>query len=162
MADVEFPLRSEDLYYRAVTAHGVLMALVFTTFFIMGLGYVFAEESLGRIAGRTIGWIAFWTAIAGSAMAAVPSARTEHGPVRSIRRCRRIPLFYIGATLLVVGSWIWGAVILASYRSWRRAHPGVPAPLSIHGMLATIIVWYLATAGLAAEVVGMLIPWSLG
>ena len=29
-------------------------------------------------------------------------------------------------------------------------------------MLATIIVWYLATAGLAAEVVGMLIPWSLG
>jgi len=29
-------------------------------------------------------------------------------------------------------------------------------------MLATIIVWYLATTGLAAEVVGMLIPWSLG
>jgi cytochrome c oxidase subunit 1 len=29
-------------------------------------------------------------------------------------------------------------------------------------MLATIIVWYLATAGLAMEVVGMLIPWSLG
>ena len=72
------------------------------------------------------------------------------------------PLFYIGATLLVVGSWIWGGVIIASYRSWRREHPGVPAPLSIHGMLATIIVWYLATTGLALEVVGMLIPWSLG
>ena len=40
MADVEFPLRSESLYYISVTAHGVLMALVFTTFFIMGLGYV--------------------------------------------------------------------------------------------------------------------------
>ena len=40
IADVEFPLRSEDLYYLSVTAHGVLMALVFTTFFIMGLGYV--------------------------------------------------------------------------------------------------------------------------
>ena len=51
IADVEFPLRSEDLYYLSVTAHGVLMALVFTTFFIMGLGYVFAEESLGRIVG---------------------------------------------------------------------------------------------------------------
>jgi cytochrome c oxidase subunit 1 len=38
----------------------------------------------------------------------------------------------------------------------------VPVPLSVHGMLATIIVWYLATAGLAAEVLGMLIPWSLG
>ncbi len=72
------------------------------------------------------------------------------------------PLFYIGATLLVVGSWVWGGVMIASYRSWRREHPGVPVPLSIHGMLATIIIWYLATAGLAVEVVGMLIPWSLG
>jgi cytochrome c oxidase subunit 1 len=32
----------------------------------------------------------------------------------------------------------------------------------MHGMLATVIIWFLATAGLAAEVVGMLIPWSLG
>ena len=34
------------------------------------------------------------------------------------------PLFYIGATLLVVGSWIWGGVIIASYRSWRRDASG--------------------------------------
>jgi hypothetical protein len=27
------------------------------------------------------------------------------------------PLFYIGATLLVIGSWIWGGVMIASYRS---------------------------------------------
>src|SRR5687767_13505060 len=145
IADVEFSLRSEDLYYRAVTAHGVLMALVFTTFFIMGLGYVFAEESLGRIAGRTIGWIAFWTAIGGSAMAAVTILRGQSTVLYTFYPpLQAHPLFYIGATLLVVGSWIWGAVIIASYRAWRRAHPGVPAPLSIHGMLATIIVWYLA------------------
>src|SRR5438045_7050544 len=73
-----------------------------------------------------------------------------------------MPSCCLGATLLVVGSWLWGGVIIASYRSWRRSNPGVPTPLPIHGMLATIIVWYLATAGLAVEVVGMLIPWSLG
>jgi cytochrome c oxidase subunit 1 len=72
------------------------------------------------------------------------------------------PLFYIGATLLVVGSWLWGAVIIATYRSWRRDHPGEAAPLVMHGLLVTIVVWYLATTGLAIEVVGMLIPWSLG
>ena len=72
------------------------------------------------------------------------------------------PLFYIGATLLVIGSWIWGGVMIASYRSWRRDHPGEPIPLPIHGMLATIIIWYLATVGLAIEVLAMLIPWSLG
>jgi cytochrome c oxidase subunit I len=163
IADVPFPQRSESLYYLAVTAHGVLMALVFTTFFIMGLGYVFAEESLGRIAGRSIGWIAFWIAAVGSVMAAVTILRGQSTVLYTFYPpLQAHPLFYIGATLLVVGSWMWGGVIIASYRTWRREHPGVPAPLSIHGMLAAIIVWYLASSGLAVEVVGMLIPWSLG
>jgi len=163
VADVEFPHRDAGLYYLAVTAHGVLMALVFTTFFIMGLGYALAHEALGRIVGRTWAWVAFWMAAIGSTTAAVTILLgkstvlyTFYPPLQAH------PLFYIGATLLVVGSWIWGAVIIASHRSWRREHPGVPAPLSIHGMLATIIVWYLATTGLALEVVGLLVPWSLG
>src|SRR5262245_41192312 len=71
LADVNFPYRSESLYYISVTAHGVLMALVFTTFFIMGLGYVLAQENLGRIAGRGMGWFAFWLAVVGSVAAAV-------------------------------------------------------------------------------------------
>ena len=163
IADVDFPQRSESLYYLSVTAHGVLMALVFTTFFIMGLGYVFAEECLGRIAGRPAGWFAFWLAAAGSVMAAVTILRGQSTVLYTFYPpLQAHPLFYIGATLLVVGSWIWGGVIIASYRSWRREHPGAPAPLAIHGMLATIIIWYLATTGLAIEVVGMLIPWSLG
>src|SRR5262245_57847327 len=163
VADVEFPIRSEQLYYVSMTAHGVLMALVFTTFFIMGLGYVFASESLGRITGRGIAWGAFWIAVGGSAMAAVTILRGQSTVLYTFYPpLQAHPLFYIGATLLVVVSWMWGGVIIASYRTWRREHPGVPVPLSIHGMLAAIIVWYLATSGLAVEVVGMLIPWSLG
>jgi cytochrome c oxidase subunit 1 len=162
VADVAFPKRSEPLYYLALTAHGVLMALVFTTFFIMGLGYVLAQESLGRITGRRTAWFAFCLAAVGSVMAAATILLgkstvlyTFYPPLQAH------PLFYIGATLLVVASWIWGAIIIASYRSWRREHAGVPAPLSIHGMLCTVIIWYVATAGLAVEVLGMLIPWSL-
>src|SRR5262245_19416011 len=75
IADVGFPRRSEELYYLSVTANGVLMALVFTTFFIMGLGYVFAEERLGRIKGRAAGWFAFWLAAAGSVTAAITILR---------------------------------------------------------------------------------------
>jgi cytochrome c oxidase subunit I len=163
IADVEFPQRSESLYYLSVTAHGVLMALVFTTFFIMGLGYVFAQETLGRIVGRGAGWFAFALAAAGSVMAAVTILRGQSSVLYTFYPPMQAhPLFYIGATLLVVGSWIWGAVMLASYRVWRRANPGVPTPLPMHGTIAAVILWYLATAGLAAEVVGMLIPWSLG
>jgi cytochrome c oxidase subunit 1 len=163
IADINFPLRSESLYYVAVTAHGVLMALVFPIFFIMGLGYVFAQESLGRIAGRGIAWAAFWVAAAGSVMAAITILRGQSTVLYTFYPpLQAHPLFYVGATLLVVGSWIWGGVMIVSYRSWRREHPGVPVPLSMHGMLATVIIWYLATSGLAVEVVGMLIPWSFG
>ena len=163
MADVEFPRRSESLYYVALTAHGVLMALVFTTFFIMGLGYVFAQESLGRIAGRTAAWIAFWLAAIGALMAAVTILRGQSTVLYTFYPPMQAhPLFYIGATLIVVGSWLWGGILIASVRSWRHEHPGKPLPLSIHGMLSAVIIWYLATTGLAIEVVGMLIPWSLG
>lgn len=163
MADIAFPQRSESLYYLALTAHGVLMALVFTTFFIMGLGYVFAQESLGRITGRAVGWLAFWVALAGAAAAATTILRGQSTVLYTFYPpLQAHPLFYIGATLLVVASWLWGGVIIASYRSWRREHPATPVPLSIHGMLAAILLWYLATTGLAIEVLGMLIPWSLG
>jgi cytochrome c oxidase subunit 1 len=162
LADVQFPHRSESLYYISLTAHGVLMALVFTIFFIMGLGYVLAQENLGQITGRRFAWFAFGLSAVGSVMAAVTILRGQSTVLYTFYPPMQAhPLFYIGATLLVVGSWIWGGVIIASYRSWRREHPNVAIPLSIHGMLATIIIWYLATAGLALEVVGMLIPWSL-
>jgi cytochrome c oxidase subunit 1 len=163
VADINFPMRSESLYYMAVTAHGVLMALVFTIFFIMGLGYVFAQESLGRVAGRPAAWTAFWIAVVGTGLTAFTILRGQASVLYTFYPPMQAhPLFYIGATLLIVGSWIWGGVMIASYRSWRREHPAVPVPLSMHGMLATVIIWYLATAGLAIEVVGMIIPWSLG
>lgn len=163
IADIDFPGKSEEFYYMSVTAHGVLMALVFTTFFIMGLGYLFSKISLDRLVGEKVGWVGFWVALVGTVATAwtILSGQasvlyTFYPPLKAH------PVFYIGATLLVVGSWIWGGVLIASYRSWKRDHVGEPVPLSVFGMLATVIVWYLATAGLAIEVLGMLIPWSLG
>jgi len=129
----------------------------------MGLGYTVSQESLGRIAGSRVAWSAFWLAAAGSVMAAVTILRGQSTVLYTFYPpLQAHPLFYIGATLLVVASWMWGGVMIASYRAWRWKNPGIPVPLSIHGMLAAVIIWYLATAGLAAEVVGMLVPWSLG
>jgi len=163
IADYDFPGRSEELYYLSVTAHGVLMALVFTTFFIMGLGYLMARETLGRLTGEKLGWVGFWLAAVGSVGAAYTILAGESTVLYTFYPpLQAHPLFYIGAALLVVGSWIWGGVLVASYRSWRKENPETPVPLPVHGMLTTVIVWYLATAGLAVEVLGMLIPWSLG
>src|ERR1041385_2062862 len=109
VADFQFPFRSESLYYISVTAHGVLMALVFTTFFIMGLGYALAQVNLGRIVGRGAGWLAFGVSVVGSVMAAQSILRGESTVLYTFYPpLQAKPSFYIGATLLVVASWIWG------------------------------------------------------
>jgi cytochrome c oxidase subunit 1 len=58
-AGVELPFGTANLYYLSVTAHGVLLALVFTTFFIMAIGYLVVETTLGRIVGQAWAWGAF-------------------------------------------------------------------------------------------------------
>jgi cytochrome c oxidase subunit 1 len=162
-AGVELPFRTASLYYLSVTAHGVLEALVFTTFFIMAIGYFVVETTVGRIAGVVWAWSAFWVAVLGSLVtaAAILSGTstvlyTFYPPLRAH------PSFYLGATLLVVGSWIWSGVMIASYVVWRRGNRAARVPLAMHGMLAAVIIWLLATSGLAYEVVVMILPWSVG
>ena len=163
-ANLDLPFRSARIYYLSVTAHGTLMALVFTTFFIMGLGYALVPRALGRpVAHPRLAWASFWVALAGTlaTVAAILSGRasvlyTFYPPLEAH------PAFYIGATLLVVGSWGWGFAMLRTLRAWRKDNPGTPIPLAAHGVVATIIVWYIATAGDAAEMLVLLIPWSLG
>ena len=163
-ASLELPWRSAKLYYLSVTAHGVLMALVFTTFFIMAFGYVVATRTLGREAGpRGLAWTGYWLALVGTlATAATILAGKASVLYTFYPPLKAHPLFYIGLALVVVGSWCWSAVMLLSYRAWRRDNPDAPTPLAMHGVLATVLVWLIATVGVAAEDLIQLIPWSLG
>ena len=163
-ASLDLPFRSPAMYYMSVTAHGTLMALIFTTFFIMGFGYVVAERALARpMPYRGLAWGSFWLATAGTLATVVTilSFRatvlyTFYPPLKAH------PAFYIGLTMVVVGSWGWGAVMLLALHAWRKANAGRPAPLAMFGIATTVIVWLLATAGVAAEMLLLLIPWSLG
>ena len=162
-AGIELPFGTARLYYLSVTAHGVLEALVFTTFFIMALGYVVADTTLGRIRGMGWAWGGFWVAVVGTVMTTLTILSgtstvlyTFYPPLEAH------PTFYIGATLLVIGSWMWCGVMIGSFRSWRAAHREERVPLAMHGMLTTVAIWILATVGLAVEVLVFILPWSLG
>jgi cytochrome c oxidase subunit 1 len=72
------------------------------------------------------------------------------------------PVFYIGAALLVVGSWGAGLDYFREFWNWRSDHPDERIPLQTFMVLATMLMWYIATVGVAVEVVVFLIPWSLG
>ncbi len=162
-ANLELPYRSASMYYMSVTAHGVLMALVFTTFFIMALGYAVAQKENGSIPWPRFSWAMFWLALAGVVMAigtvfAFKSSvlYTFYPPLQAH------PLFYIGLTLLVVGSWGWAASMIVAWRRARAANPGRPVSLAMHATAANAMLWLLATMGVAAEMLFLLIPWSLG
>jgi cytochrome c oxidase subunit 1 len=163
-ADLDLPWRSDAMYYMSVTAHGTLMALIFTTFFIMGFGYVIAQRTLTEeLPLRRTAWASFWVAVAGTLAAVVvildgraTVLYTFYPPLKAH------PAFYIGLTLVVVGSWGWCLVMLYALRVWRRANPGRLIPLAMYGYAATVIIWLLATVGVAAEMLFQLIPWSLG
>lgn len=157
-------------YYTVLTGHGVLLALVFTTFFIAGLFTWAVSRSLERSIAGQLGWTWFLTMLTGTLLAVVAilggfvpdlgiSADvlfTFYAPMKAH------PLFYVGAALIIVGSWIAGANYFLAYWRWRGSNPDERIPLQTFMVLTTMLMWYLSSAGVAVEVVVFLIPWSLG
>ena len=158
-------------YYTVLTGHGVLLALVFTTFFIVGLYQWGVSRSLDRepeSMGFTWSW--FWIMTIGTVMATiaivgglVPGSSISAAVLYTFYPpLQGHPLFYIGAALLIVGSWMAGADWFRSYLAWRKEHPDDKIPLQAYMTLFTMLMWYICTIGVALEVVVLLIPWSLG
>ena len=115
-------------YYRSVTFHGVVMAYVLPTLVAMAFGYAVCELALKRpLAGLKWAWIGFWLVIAGVVLAAIPMA-TGYASVLYTFYPPMIAhaTFYIGVVLVVVGSWIWVALMSINLRAWRRDNPGAP------------------------------------
>src|SRR5262245_41106526 len=69
---LEAPAHTAANYFRSVTLHGVSMAFVLTTCFIMGFGYFVAETALKRpVPGLKLAWGAFVMGLIGVLMAAL-------------------------------------------------------------------------------------------
>ncbi|MDD5114717.1 MAG: b(o/a)3-type cytochrome-c oxidase subunit 1 [Methylobacter sp.] len=160
-----FPaLESPSVYFASVSTHGVLMAFVLTIFFIMGFGYYTATTSLKQpVWNKPLAWGAFWLALFGVVLAAVPLLSgkasvlyTFYPPIVAHAA------FYIGATLLVVGSWVWCVIMLVMFSQWKKANPGQNVPLAMFATAANALLWLWTSAGVALEVLFQLIPFSLG
>ena len=157
-------LKSPELYFGSVSTHGVLMGFVLTTFFAVGFGYYTATTSLKQnIWNRPLAWFGFWLSLSGVVMAAVPLLTgnasvlyTFYPPLMAH------PTFYIGVTLLVVGSWVWCLQMVMMMSIWKKANPGETVPLAMFGTVANAILWFITSLGVASEVLFQLIPWSLG
>jgi cytochrome c oxidase subunit 1 len=150
-------------YYRMLTAHGVLNAIVFTTFFICGLATLMVYRAVPKPRSLAAGWLAFWVMAIGTVMAAVTIIDgnasvlyTFYAPLKAS------PWFYVGTTLLVVGTWIVLWDLAGNALAFKRDHPQERLPLVVHGAVTTFVMWFIATLGVAAEMLIFLIPWSFG
>jgi cytochrome c oxidase subunit 1 len=164
-------LISSVQYYDVLTGHGVLLALVFTTFFIVGLYQWGVSRSLEREPeNMTFTWSWFWMMTVGTILTAaaimgglIPGSGMSAAVLYTFYPpLQGHPLFYIGAALLVVGSWLAGVDWFISFRRWRENNPDASIPLQTYMVLFTMLMWYICSLGVALEVVVLLIPWSLG
>src|SRR5207248_1260518 len=71
-------------------------------------------------------------------------------------------LFYVGLTLVVVGTWIVTLDLCLGFRGWMRTHPGERTPLPAFMAIVTLLMWVISSLGLAVSMLAHLIPWSLG
>jgi cytochrome c oxidase subunit 1 len=151
-------------YYQGLTLHGVLNALVWTTFFIVGFTVLTTVKGLGRpLSHPRINQAGFVTMVVGLLLAAVPLLADQATVLYTFYP----PLeaswaFYVGLTLVVVGSWIEGVGFYLTLRAWRQDHRGVRSPFVALGGIINAAMWQIATLGVAVEMLTMLIPWSLG
>ncbi len=150
-------------YYQGLTIHGVFNALVLTTAFANGFIALTTARGLGRKLNDALLKAALWTLLAGSLLAVF----AMFSGMASVLYTFYPPLeahwtFYLGLALVVISTWITSAAQLLALRGWRKDHPGERVPLLAFMSIATYVMWDIASAGIAIEVVVFLLPWSLG
>ncbi|TAL98128.1 MAG: b(o/a)3-type cytochrome-c oxidase subunit 1 [Paraburkholderia sp.] len=157
-------LQNPEHYYRSVTAHGSAMGYVFPTLIAMGFGYAVSELALKRpLIGLRWAWAGFWLVLVGAVTAMVPVAMG----LASVLYTFYPPMignafYYIGVVLVVVGSWIWVALMGINMRAWKRENPGKPVPLAMFATVAGAYLWGWTAVGAALELLFQILPVALG
>lgn len=169
--DVFRGIISSTDYYTSLTAHGVFLALSFTTFFLVGLFTWAVVRSLDRpLINTKITWTWYGLMAVGMTMTGISILA---GFVDSIDMSADVlftfyaplqahPMFYAGLAVFIVGSWIAGADFFRTWLAWKRENPDERIPLQTFMVLTTMAMWYIASSAVAASVLIFLLPWSLG
>ena len=150
-------------YYQGLTVHGVLNVIVFTFAFSNGFLALTTARALNRELHGGLLHGAFWSMAGGTVLAGYAMFTGK----ASVLYTFYPPLqahwtYYLGLVLLVVSTWLTAGNLLVILRRWRRENRGDRIPLMAFISICTYVMWIIASVGIAVEVVGFLLPWSLG
>ncbi|SER43405.1 cytochrome c oxidase subunit 1 [Gracilibacillus ureilyticus] len=151
-------------YYQVLSAHGLLLLVVFTATFTIGyqlanLSYAFG----GLLPGvRKMVWTGIFLKLAGVILTVTMIALNEASVLYTFYPpLAAHPLFYVGLVILVLGIWSVCLAVFINYRHWRKEHPGQTTPILSFFAMGVFILWFFASLGVTIEVF-MIIPWVLG
>src|SRR5438270_9765840 len=112
-------------YFQGLTLHGVINAIVLTTFFAVALGNVYVSQELKSPLSLLGAWISLLMMLVGAVAAAATVFAgkatvlyTFYPPLKAH------PIFYAGLALFIVGSWIALYTWIPLYLRWRKENPG--------------------------------------
>jgi cytochrome c oxidase subunit 1 len=136
---------------------------VWTTFFISDFLTLATVHALNTpLQSMALGWAAFGLMGLGLVITAFPLLGDQASVLFTFYPPMKAPAaFYVGLTLVVVATWLVALSLFRTYRVWRAKHPGAWTPLAAFMSLITFAMWSIASLGLAAEMLFLLIPWSL-
>ena len=158
-----------ELFYMALTAHGLVNLAVWIIFFEMAALYFLGAHILGsRIAAPKWAWAQFWLMLVGAALVAVAVlAPVWGGKPSSVMMTSYPPLmaephFYLGLILFAVGALIGCFVFLGTLVVAKRekTYQGSLPMVVFGGVTATVIAVFTIVSGAL-----ILIPtflWSVG
>src|SRR5699024_10530233 len=159
-------------YYQILTLHGVGLGLVLTFFFI--IGFMVATQSITtggyNSKERAMSWIGFILMLVGTISAVVMFlliVATVLLNEATVLYTFYVPLqahviFYVGLVLVIVGTWFNAWLVFMRHARFRKENPGERTPLLSYMSVVTMIMWQIATIGVAISAIFFIIPWSLG
>lgn len=151
-------------YYQVLTAHGILLVLVFSVLFVIAYFYSVLSHTMDSLFPivRKMGWISLITMLIGVVFVITPIVMgnasvmyTFYPPMKAS------PWFYIGLFIVVAGIWIAAFGGFIQVAKWRQRNRGQHIPLLSFFATGVFILMFFGSLGVAAEVL-MLIPWAFG
>ena len=151
-------------YYQGLTIHGVALALVFTFCFANAFLSLTVMKGFQRpLANRGISDLSAMLAWAGVVFAAYAMLTNQASVLFTFYApLKAVPSFYFGAALLLISTWLVLLNMFLTYFGWRRDNPGQHVPLLAFISIISYVMWFISSLGIAVEVLGFLLPWSMG
>ncbi|MBL6957787.1 MAG: cbb3-type cytochrome c oxidase subunit I [Rhodospirillales bacterium] len=153
-----------DLFYLALTAHGLDVLLVWVIFFEIALLYFTSAVLLNaRLVGPKLGWLAYVLMLGGALMTNVAVLRGDSSVMfTSYVPMQAAPDFYLGIILFAVGALIGCGLFFATIivAKKERTYEGSIPLVTFGALTAAIIAVFTILAGAA-----ILVPtlfWSMG